>query len=303
MSKVGSITRIRVRTNAKVNLFLRVLGRLPDGFHEIESIFHTATLGDDIDIEQLADADRIEVSMDFDGIVGEAPETEQNLAYVAAQRLRERMGDERGWRIAIRKRIPVGAGLGGGSGNAAGVLVALNELLDAGIDRQTLDAIARDIGSDVPYCLLGGTALVTGRGENLTALPSPDSLHLVLAMSDEPLLTRDVYAKWDELDAPGSSASAPMGMALASGDASEIAAFLHNDLEAAAFALRPELRDGKELLVEAGALGAAMTGSGPTLFGIAESEEHANEIAARVEGHFARVVPVSSAVACVERLD
>jgi 4-diphosphocytidyl-2-C-methyl-D-erythritol kinase len=303
MTSAGSVTRISVRSNAKLNLFLRVLGRLPSGFHEIESIFHTVAFGDNIDVVASAEPGvRVDMSFD-DDTQADLPRHDDNLAFIAATRLLERVSPSGGVEITIRKRIPIGAGLGGGSGNAAAVLVAVNELLDAGVDRATLATIGQDVGSDVPYCLLGGTALVTGRGEKLTALPSPESMFFVIGLSSEPLLTRSVYAKWDEVGSDEGTSSAEMTMALSSDGPTAIAELFHNDLETAAFALRPELRSKKEAMIDAEALGAGMTGSGPTIFGVATSEQHAKEIAARVEGSFDRVVVSGSAVACVERLD
>lgn len=294
---------IRVRSNAKLNLFLRVLGRLPDGYHEIESIFHTVAFGDDIAIAgALEPGVRVEMRLD-DGVRGEIPAQAENLAFLAATSLMTRVGATTGVDIEIDKRIPMGAGLGGGSGNAAGVLIAVNELLDAGLDRAALNEVAESVGSDVPYCLLGGTALVTGRGENLTALPSPPSTFFVVGLCEEPLLTRDVYAKWDEVGSREVVGSATMSMALSSAEPEEIAQLLHNDLEDAAFELRPELRSLKQAMVSAGALGAGMTGSGPTIFGVAASRAHAESVASRLDGTFDRVVIAESAVACVERLD
>jgi 4-diphosphocytidyl-2-C-methyl-D-erythritol kinase len=238
-----------------------------------------------------------------EGVRGDVPPHDENLAFVAAKTLVDRVGATTGLDIDIAKKIPMGAGLGGGSGNAAGVLVAANELLNAGMDRSALNEVALAVGSDVPFCLLGGTALVTGRGEKLTAMPSPESMCFVVGLSADPLLTREVYSKWDELEPVDAIGSATMTMALSSGDPGEIAQLLHNDLEPAAFALRPGLHAKKEAMAAAGALGAGMTGSGPTIFGIASSKEHAKEIAAKVTGSFDRVVIADSAAACVERLD
>ena len=136
----------------------------------------------------------------------------------------------------------------------------------------------------------------------MTPMPSPESMFFVVGLSQEPLLTRDVYAKWDDIGARDVG-SATMTMALSSGDPKEIGRLVNNDLEPAAFALRPGLREKKEAMAAAGALGAGMTGSGPTIFGIASSKAHAAEIAAKVEGTFDRVVIADSADACVERLD
>ena len=299
----GPSVRISLRTRAKLNLFLRVVGRRPDGYHEIESIFHGVSLEDHLEIHAVAGGD-VEVEMQLPrGYKGGAPKREENLAYLAARALTERGATAAGVRVSITKHIPIGAGLGGGSGNAAGVLVALNELWGAGFGADDLNGVGLSVGSDVPYCLMGGTMLATARGEKLSPLPSPNDLHFVLGISDEPLFTKDVYEKWDELGAESESGSAPLALALGSGDAAEVAPLLHNDLEPAAFSLRPELEELKKVILGAGALGASLTGSGPTLFGMAADADHARDIAGKIEDRFARVEVVHSTQQCVERLD
>ncbi len=294
---------IRLRTHAKLNLFLRVVGRRPDGYHEIESIFHGVSLADDLEIRPV-DGDDVAVDMTVArGPSDHAPKLEDNLVYVAASALRERGLTAAGVHIDITKNIPIGAGLGGGSGNAAGVLIALNELWGGDLTSEDLNTFGSSIGSDVPYCLVGGTMLATARGEHLTSLPSPTDLHFVLGISEIPLFTKDVYARWDELGIEGEFNSAPLALALGTGDPSEVGPLLHNDLEPAAFSLRPELEELKKVISGAGALGASLTGSGPTLFGLAADAGHAREIAAKIEDRFAHVEVVSSSQRCVERLD
>ncbi len=295
---------IRMRTNAKVNLFLSVLGRRPDGYHEVETILHGIKLSDDIEVMPTSTG-KVEIDMRFDdALQGELPAPEDNVIWVVANRLVERGAVNEGLRVQLTKRIPIGAGLGGGSGNAAGVLVALNELWDTQIARDELNRLAGTVGADVPYCIGGGTALATGRGDEITALPAPDDITFVLGLSDEPLYTRDVYARWEAGDTPRpEEGSAPITLALGGGDIAEIASLLHNDLEPAIFRLRPELEDKKRALVEAGALGALVTGSGPTVFGIARDEEHARGIVAAIDHLFDRTMIVHSQPECIERLD
>jgi 4-diphosphocytidyl-2-C-methyl-D-erythritol kinase len=188
---------LELQTNAKTNLLLRVLGRRADGYHELETIFHTLSLADTVSIAPTT-GDDIEVVMHAEATTeGELPLAADNLVSAAARKLMEAGGQSHGVRIEIVKRIPIGAGLGGGSGNAAGVLEALNEMWGLGLDSATLAELALDIGSDVPYCLTGGTALATGRGEKTTALPAPVTLWFALGLSNESLLTRDVYEEFD----------------------------------------------------------------------------------------------------------
>jgi 4-diphosphocytidyl-2-C-methyl-D-erythritol kinase len=299
----GRSVGIRVRTHAKLNLFLRVIGRRPDGYHEIESIFHGVSLADEMQIRS-TDDEGIRIEMQgSSGPISEEIELENNLAYLAAQSLIDRGITPTGLRIDIAKNIPIAGGLGGGSSNAAGVLVALNELWGAGLGSEDLNEVGASVGSDVPYCLVGGTMLATARGEKLTSLPSPTKVHFVLGISNVPLLTRDVYERWDHLGAEPGDGSASMTLALGAGDPREVGQLLHNDLEPAAFSLRPELQDAKEAISNAGALGTALTGSGPTLFGVAADAEHAREIASKIEDRFDRVEIAHSAARCVERLD
>ena len=295
-------TAIRVRTHAKVNLFLRVLARRPDGFHEIETIFHGIALGDDLELKPRG-SPGCEVRMELaDGLPGHPPHQEENVITLAAECLSRQIRKRDGVSIRVVKKVPLAAGLGGGSGNAAGVLLTLNEMWAGGLGRDELAEVALKVGSDVPYCLLGGTALATARGEKLTPLPSLCDMWFVLGISGEPLLTRDVYAAWDRLGPPDEASSAPMALALGAGDVAEVASLLHNDLERAAFLLAPGLVEKKERLLDEGALGACVSGSGPTVFGIARDESHARAIAGKLAGDFAGVSVVSSQRTCVERL-
>lgn len=291
-----------MKTHAKLNLFLRVLGRRSDGYHEVETILHGIEMGDEIDV-RLTDTGKVEVEMVLaDSVSDLLPPSEQNTVWHAAQHLIEQGARNEGVHIRIVKRIPIGAGLGGGSGNAAGVLVALNELWRTELNRDALVGIAGRVGSDVPYCIAGGTALATARGESLTPLPSPETMWFVLGISHSPLLTRDVYAAWEPDPGAEPVGSAEMTLALGGGDVGEVASLLYNDLERPVFTLRPELADRKEALVRAGALGASLSGSGPTLFGVATDEEHARAVAAGVEDEFDKVVVTSSRPECIERL-
>ena len=304
MTRSGIDTRLRIRTNAKLNLFLRVIGSRADGYHEVETILHGIGFGDEIEFvpSQTGEVD-IEVVADpsLDGVV--MPRLEENLVWRAAQRLIERGAVNDGVLIRLTKRIPLAAGLGGGSGNAAGALVALTEMWAADCDRDCLQEVASEVGSDVPYCISGGTALAMARGGDLTPLPSPTEIWFVLGLSNQQILTRDAYTKWDEMPSEVQVSSAPMTLALGSGNIGEIAALLHNDLEGPAFEIAPDLRARKQALIDCGALGASMTGSGPTLFGMAIDESHAHAVAAQVKDAFDRVCVVHTQPECIERLD
>ena len=290
-----------VRTNAKLNLFLGVLGPRHDGFHAIETIFHSVGLADELTFWP-SSSSTVEIEVEPSDVGGESISVADNLIRRAAELLRARRPLERGARVSARKQIPVGAGLAGGSANAAGTLLVLNELWNLGFDRREMLEMAAELGSDVPFCLQGGTALARGRGERFVSVAAPRRLWFVLGLSDEPLMTRDVYERWDALGAAPPPSSAPMRRALALGDAEEIAALLHNDLEPAASSLRPRLNEKKRAVLEAGALGASLSGSGPTVFGLGRDEEHALAIASRLHGVFDRVAVAASRPTCVERL-
>jgi 4-diphosphocytidyl-2-C-methyl-D-erythritol kinase len=292
-----------MRTNAKINLFLRVLGRRPDGYHEIETILHGVNVFDEIDVALTADGDT-KIDMRFaDGLHGELPTDQDNVVSRVIEQLIERGALNEGVHISVTKNIPIGAGLGGGSGNAAGVLVALNELWGVNLEPDGLSEVAGLVGSDVPYCVGGGTALATSRGEELTPLPAPDELDVVLGISHEPLFTRDVYARWTETEDTEGVGTAPMTLALGGGEVGEIASLLYNELEPAVFDLRPEVVSKKQAFLDAGALGASVTGSGPTIFALARDSVHAREIAASVENVFDQTLVVRSQPECIERLD
>ncbi len=298
---MDAAAKLRLRTGAKLNLFLRVVGLRPDGFHELESIFHSVDFADTLEVAPRPD-DEIAVSVETgDTPVGNLPSLEHNLVYRAAKRLQQQYAPERGAEISLRKRIPVGGGLGGGSSNAAGTMLALDELWELGLEREALLRIAAEIGSDVPFCVAGGTTcLVTGRGEYLSPLPlSASPFWFVLGISDEPLYTADVYQELDRHPPGEGGSTAALTMALGAGDPQELASLVFNGLEDAAFRLRPALAERKQALLDAGALGAALSGSGPTLFGIARDEAHAGEIAGAVSGTFDRVVVACSSDGCV----
>lgn len=270
---------MRVLSYAKVNLWLRVARKRSDGFHDIETFFHTISLHDELDVRPSDEG--IEVAM--------TPEIDNNLALAAARAL----APERGVRIEIRKNIPLQAGLAGGSGNAAAVLIALRQLWDLDIASDELVEIAARLGSDVPFMLVGGTALGRGRGERLERIPDAPTLWFVLGISDRGLSTAAVYGAWR----PEHSGGTELGVfrdVLIGGDPDDIAGAVRNDLQPAALSLRPELQDRISDMESAGALRAFVSGSGPTIVGIARRREDATSIADRVADAFDRVEVVRS---------
>ncbi len=277
---------LRAHAAAKINLALLVGERRDDGYHEIVSVMHAIGLWD-----------HLEVSLANEGLCldveGEGlPPSESNLVLVAARELARRSRNLPGARFRLRKGIPISAGLGGGSADGAAALLALDRLWRLNLPAVNLHTMAIEIGSDVPFCLGGGSRIGSGRGEKLRDAPTKGSLWWVVAIDAEELGTAAVYQRYDELRLARPLHDrwpSELQAALAAGDAAAIGAALTNDLEPAAFDLLPTLKSGKERLLEAGAAGAVMSGSGPTLLGLAHDEEHAGRLARAVRSGFARV--------------
>jgi 4-diphosphocytidyl-2-C-methyl-D-erythritol kinase len=266
---------LRVVAPAKINLFLWVGERREDGLHEVSTVMQSVSLADELVVSPGDD-----VSLDVTP-PGSAPEDESNLVVAAVRALRGACARTGGAALALNKRIPAGAGLGGGSADAAATLVGLNELWGCGLSKKALEKIAASIGADVPFCVRGGTAGGIGAGERLGPLVLRDPLWWVIAKPAGSLATAEVYARFDELGGPRATDPDPVELAdaLARGDLQRIGASLRNDLEPAAEALRPGLGAMRGSLLDAGALAAVMSGSGPAWCGLARDEAHAREIA------------------------
>jgi 4-diphosphocytidyl-2-C-methyl-D-erythritol kinase len=277
---------VTVRVPAKINLQLSVGPPRADGYHDLVTVFHAVSLFDEV---TLTPADRDAVTVTGEG-ASQTPANADNLALKAVDAMRTALPGVGGpVRIAIRKRIPVAAGLAGGSADAAAALVACNELWDAGLTQQQLCEIAADVGSDVAFAVLGGTAVGRGRGEQLTKALVPNAqYHWVLAFADGQLSTPAVYAKTDELreqdrvTAPALDAT--LMAALRAGDPARVGDALSNDLQPAALALFPALRKTLDAGREFGALGALVSGSGPTCLFLARSSERALAMAVALSG-------------------
>jgi 4-diphosphocytidyl-2-C-methyl-D-erythritol kinase len=277
---------LRARAAAKINLALLVGARRDDGFHEVVSVMQAVGLWDEIEVSIAPEGLGLEV--EGEGL----PAAESNLVLVAARELARRSRDLPGVRFRLRKGIPISAGLGGGSADGAAALLALDRLWNLHLPSVNLHVMATEIGSDVPFCLTGGSQIGTGRGERLEQAPIRGTLWWVVAIDAEGLGTAPVYKRYDELglDRPLRDRSpSELLEALAAGDVRRVGASLRNDLERAAFDLHPALEAGKRKLLEAGAVGAVMSGSGPTLLGLAADEEHAHQLARAVRPAFARV--------------
>jgi len=279
---------IRRRAHAKINLFLRVLGAREDGYHEIESLVTPISLADRVVVRPAGQL-RVEVE-GAPAFAEEGPAGGLNLALVAALALADACPDAAGALVEIDKRIPVAAGLGGGSADAAATLHALNALWGCGVDAATLEQIGERIGSDVPAMLSGEPVLMSGRGERL-APAEVATFHWVLVGFGFGVRSPDAYRWWDEDGASTGPDPEPLLAAASAGDAGSLGPLLFNDLEPPVFARHEELETAKARMLEAGALGAVMSGSGSSLIGLAADEGHARELAAGLDGAEAVVSP------------
>jgi 4-diphosphocytidyl-2-C-methyl-D-erythritol kinase len=282
----GSVT---VRVPGKVNLFLGVGDLRDDGYHDLTTVFHAVSLLDEITV---TNADVMSLQLSGEGVES-LPTDERNLAWQAALLMADHVGRTPDVAISIEKTIPVAGGMAGGSADAAAVLVAMNHLWELGVPRRDLHAMAAELGSDVPFALHGGTALGTGRGEELATVLARSTFHWVLAFAAEGLSTPKVFAELDRLRSGADPARGlpprvgdpePMLAALASGDPHGLAPLLGNDLQAAALSLYPELRRTLRAGLDAGALAALVSGSGPTCAFLCRSSPAAIDVGAQLAG-------------------
>jgi 4-diphosphocytidyl-2-C-methyl-D-erythritol kinase len=277
---------VRARAAAKVNLALLVGARRHDGFHDLVSVMQSVALWDEVEVTLEQEG----LGLDVSG--GGLPADEGNLVLVAARELSRRARDNPGARFRLRKGIPVAAGLGGGSADGAAALLALDRLWGLRMPPVNLRSMAAEVGSDVPFCMDGGTQVAMGRGERLRPVPVKGTLWWVLGIDAGGLSTAEVYRRHDELGGGrelDERAVAALLDALACGDLARIGVGMVNDLEAAAFDLRPDLADAKRRLLDAGAVGAQLSGSGPTVLALARDEDHAERLARTVRAAFDRV--------------
>jgi 4-diphosphocytidyl-2-C-methyl-D-erythritol kinase len=272
--------RIVIESHAKINLYLEVLAKRDDGFNNIETIFQTVSLADTLTLEA---ADALTFTCDDPALAAEP----DNLVERAARALLAHAGVTRGARMHLAKRIPVAAGLAGGSGDAAAALFGLNQLWQLGVDDTALATLALALGSDVPYCLRGGTALATGRGEVIAGLDElPESwfvlVHPPVGVSAGWVYRHPGLAR--NIEVPVAGRTPRFARALEALSRGDLAACVFNGMEGVVFAEHPQLAAWKSELLAHGCTAAAMSGSGSTLFGIARDAAHAREVAARFPG-------------------
>ena len=288
---------LRVQAHAKINLYLDVIGKRPDGYHEIETVFHSIGLHDDIYLRKRADRE-ITVHCEHPHV----PCDPRNLAYRAAKLLVDNMSDLSGIDIKISKRIPVAAGLGGGSADAAAVLYGMNTLFDLGLTQRDLMRLGVQLGADVPFCILGGAALGQGIGEILTPLPSLEDAWILLANPGLEISTPWVYQHINlSLTAPKKNVTI-LTRCLRGGEFSSVARHLYNGLEVPVLSKYPVVTEIKTKLNNCpGSCGVLMSGSGATVFAFMQSQAEAKLAAANFESDFAfcSATPMSSVGVCI----
>lgn len=296
------MNRVRLLARAKVNLVLRVIDKRDDGYHDVETVMQALELTDHVTLER-ADTTRISIAWEAEeGPILERPDLVERAIEAFCAEAGRKLRIEAG----VLKRIPIGAGLGGGSADAAAALLGLSEMEGRPLSAETLFAVAAGLGSDVPFALQGGTAYAAGRGERIRALPTTARFWWVIGVPDFALGTASVYEAWDRLavhDEGARGAFDDLKDALRKGDVDLLAPHLHNDLEIASLSLQPDLRSLKEQMVGAGAVGAVMAGSGSAIAGLCREESHAREVAASVLSAFRSVFVVASATRGTEIVD
>ncbi len=275
-------SRVVIEAPAKINLYLEVGPARPDGYHPVRTVLQTVDLCDLLAVEVTDGGTGLRLEVE-----GEAPPGEDNLCYRAAAAFLAATGLRMGIKIALTKVIPQAAGLGGGSSDAAAVLRVLNFIAGEALSREELLHLASTLGMDVPFFLVGGTALGEGRGERVTALPQAPPLPVILVNPGVGLSTAEVYGRFDVLGGEDAPAPGPAGLiaALPRGDSRVIAALIYNSLQRAACELMPEVASLLQEAERAGAAGALVSGSGPSVFVLPSSEEQAVDLEAEMKGH------------------
>ena len=263
--------KVNERAYGKINLSLDVLGRRANGYHDVSMVMQTVDLYDVITLRKLSDRDEIILTTDVDNI----PLNEGNIVYKAIKLIKEEYGIDIGVSADIKKHLPVAAGMGGGSADAAAVLRGMNTLFELGLKSEKLEELGVRLGADVPFLIKGGIALAEGIGEKLTALPAFPDCSLVIVKPDVSVSTKEVYEAFDSLAEVVHPDIKKLTESLGKEDLRYIVKLLGNVLEDVTIKKHGIIDEIKRLLIENGAVFSMMTGSGPTVFGIFENEEKA----------------------------
>lgn len=270
-------TLLTLSANAKINLTLDILGTREDGYHEVAMIMQEISLHDTLSMGKINQG--ISLTIVIEGQQGTLPADESNLCWKAAALVQKEYNLQEGVEIHLTKRIPMAAGLAGGSADAAAVLKGMNHLFRLGMTEARLCELGARLGSDIPFCIMGGTMLATGRGEILTRLPSFPRISVVLAKPPVGVSTAWAYKTYDAgYDGPHPDNEA-MLEAIHGGDAHKAAGLLCNVLEGVTETEHPVIADYKRLMMEHGAMASMMSGSGPTVFGLVREKQQAWHLA------------------------
>ena len=270
-------TLLTLSANAKINLTLDILGTREDGYHEVAMIMQEISLHDTLSMGKINQG--ISLTIAIEGQQGTLPADESNLCWKAAALVQKEYNLQEGVEIHLTKRIPMAAGLAGGSADAAAVLKGMNHLFRLGMTEARLCELGARLGSDIPFCIMGGTMLATGRGEVLTRLPSFPRLSVVLAKPPVGVSTAWAYKTYDAgYDGPHPDNEAMLA-AIHEGDAHKAAGLLCNVLEGVTETEHPVIADYKRLMLEHGAMASMMSGSGPTVFGLVREKQQAWHLA------------------------
>ena len=271
----GQLSRVHVRAPGKINVFLKVGALQDDGYHDVAIAYQAVSLSEDVVVTH---ADDFSVSVSGSVELGRVPLDGSNIAIAAARLLAAKTGFRGGAHIAIEKHVPVTGGMGGGSADAAATLVACDALWGTELPRDEMHELARRLGADVPFALTGGTAIGTGRGDELSPALASGTFQWVLALADFGLSTPAVYRELDAHRERHARDISPVLQALRAGDPHMLAAAMHNDLQAPALHLEPGLGDVLELGERNGALAGIVSGSGPTVAFLAADLDAALEL-------------------------
>lgn len=271
--------KIELKARAKVNLGLDVCRRLENGYHEVKMIMQNVDLYDELEFRKRKDPDII-LSVDSDDSLGDIS---NNLIFRAAKLMKEYYSIKDGIEIYLKKNIPVAAGMAGGSTDAAATMIAMNELFELGQTKEQLMELAVRLGADIPFCILGGTALAQGIGEKLTSLPAPNPEVILVAKPDIMVSTKDVYENLHLEEIEKHPDIDGMIKALEKKDLTGVTDRMENVLESVTIKLYPVIEQIKNLMKEQGALNALMSGSGPTVFGVFATEEQAKKAQAAIK--------------------
>lgn len=264
------MNNITIKAPAKINLYLDVLGKRPDGYHDLKMIMQTISLYDEVHISIMEKG--IQVDCDFSYV----PSGEKNIAYKAAKLMLEKFNIKQGVGIKIIKKIPVAAGLAGGSTDAAAVMKGINELFNLDIDIETLAALGREVGADVPFCVIGGTAVAEGVGEKLTMIKPFQHVPVVLVKPDFGVSTAYVFKKYNHLKAKKTDIEELIKV-LTEKDVANVGKYLYNALEMVTVEEYPVIKEIKSILTNYGAEGSMMSGSGPSVFGLFNNSKKAED--------------------------